>query len=671
MRKVLVILHLCIIVLGLMACDEKPIERESELMNYEQMYQNNRESSYDKIPSHLRHVAEHGYYKKLIQGHNEWYYLAENETLLTLNKNKWQFNQSYIENEWMHSESDLVMRKFVAKHEGEANLTGFIKPKDNLQLDAYISIKLNDSIILEPTLIKKSNVDGISYDIKQYLSMDDVLYFIVESDNATLSWNPVVSFIENADETLHFTLPNGKYLGDVHPFYDDINQRMYMYYLDTNGHFDSRLVVSDNMIKYRSEAIYTDPTNPPEQNNYFVLGVIKQEDTYRTYFGLGDGFGSAESKDLITWKNSSILNQELKMERKAYFDYDLFPGGGRDPFVFYDQDIDRYRIIGMAYKSHPDNRSIVLYTSDDAEGRYFTQPPVELINYPNAYDGDPECTMVVKINNRWYIFTSRYGKSVHGVGRLSYFMGGENVKIDDVDWKNIEERHLDGEDLAAAQLVNVSGRFYVYGWLPQVWNQNHWGGVLNIAREVVQRPDGVLGTQIDPYLTNLLKRGVDYQMTYSYQGSGFDIINGQYKSTDGTSEIIFNDTIQRSFVETKIDMPLTEGQVGIILEQSNRRYKAKVTRSKGELILSFGQEGSNHDPSASLKLDPTLKEMNLKLIIEGGNAVLSINDFYTLSIRSSIQLDEMMKVGIFSTIKHAEFRDFKVHRLATLNNIFE
>lgn len=678
MKKIIISLSMILFILCLVACTDqeepnKPIDEENITVTYDSLYQKTRESAYQVFTTPIRHVAEHGYFKMLQQGYNNWYYITSTDSELNKDENqqRWSDGNSFIKEDLIYSKGTAIGRKFIVPFDGEVKISGHIKISQDSTSDVYVSLLMNDEILMDSILISKNDVDGKYHEHIVMVNKSDVIKFLVESSDGGVQWNPAVDYNYQNEGTLHYTLPNGQFLGDVHPFYDVENRKMYMYYLDTNGRFDSRVVVSDNMISYVPMELKTDPINPPHQDNYFVLGVYKDGDVYRTYFGLGDSFGSAESTDLITWKNSSILNHNFQIERKAFFDYSQFPGGGRDPFAFYDPGINRYHIIGMAYKVHPTNRSIVVYTSDDPEGKFFTKPPKELISYPKASDGDPECTMVVKIGKRWYIFTSRYGHSIHGVGRPSYYMGDENVDFLDVDWESKEERYLDGEDLIAAQLVTIGDKYYMYGWMPQVWNAGNWGGVLNIAREVVQREDGTLGSRIDPYLTNLLKKGIDYRFNYEFTGKGFNQNGNQFISNQANSQLDFNHTFNsRVFLEMNIES--LNGKQGFTIKQNGKLYQAYVEKhNENQYSIAFGEVGSNHNPSAKFVIHESLSKFNLKLIVEGPNAVLSLNDFYTIAIRSSLLLDNPISVGLFANHANTIFNQVTISQLATKENIFD
>ena len=81
------------------------------------------------------------------------------------------------------------------------------------------------------------------------------------------------------------------------------------------------------------------------------------------------------------------------------------------------------------------------------------------------------------------------------VGRMCYRVGPENTLPQNVDWNNLEERYINGQDLHAAQLVQVGDKYYVYGWLNYKYNTSVWGGYLNTPVEVYQGEDGYLPGQ--------------------------------------------------------------------------------------------------------------------------------------------------------------------------------
>src|SRR5690606_14822693 len=175
------------------------------------------------------------------------------------------------------------------------------------------------------------------------------LYFIVETKDGSgqkVSWNPTVDYLEQLETSLHYN-HKGEYIGDVHPFYE--NNQMYMFYLKTGGSWKTELLISKNMITYEPTPLYLDDTNPPEISNYYALGVYKDHHTgfYRSYFGMHNAMGSSKSNDLIHWSGGYSVTSDFLTGYKAYHPYETFPSGGRDPYVFYDPDIDRYRLVAL------------------------------------------------------------------------------------------------------------------------------------------------------------------------------------------------------------------------------------------------------------------------------------------------------------------------------------
>ena len=115
----------------------------------------------------------------------------------------------------------------------------------------------------------------------------------------------------------------------------------------------------------------------------------------------------------------------------------------------------------------------------------FSTVATKMVNFTGR--GDAECPQIKKIGNRWYLLSSPSGTGTMGnVGRMCYRVGPEKTLPQNVDWNNLEERYINGQDLHAAQLVQVGDKYYVYGWLNYKYNTSVWGGYLNTPVEVYQ-----------------------------------------------------------------------------------------------------------------------------------------------------------------------------------------
>lgn len=327
---------------------------------------------------------------------------------------------------------------------------------------------------------------------------------------------------------LHFTLPG--YIGDVHPYYE--NGKLYLFYLKTDGNFSSALAISEDFLTYTDTELKHDNKLP--LNPYYVLNVVIDGEWYRSFYGAGRIMASSRSRDLIHWE----IGMETEDFMTLYQAANTYPCDGRDPYVFYDPDIGRYRLISTAYYTNAEwgrgegmDAALALSTSIDGTPRQFEEKQKELLRFPDGYSGEPEVSQLMKIGDRWYLFVCMARRTEHFVGPVSYYIGDRGKTLDEIDWTAKEEYFLTGEDLCAAQLVEVEGRHYLFGWIPQQARGNAWGGSLNLPTEVyVSAEDGTLGTRLDPYLYGLLfEEDAGIVADSTKQLSGSIALQGEFK----------------------------------------------------------------------------------------------------------------------------------------------
>ena len=652
-------------------------------ISYESLYFKNQTTWYPEISGLNVYKSSYGYLNKLEQGYNCFYYLYKTTNSdvkeMQLTENGWNYEDSYLENDVMHSTVNVsAVRGFIAPCSGEALIYGnYFDVSSNG--NSVITILQNGEVIYSTTesmVLKPADTEGYYLEVKCNLKENDLICFVLEAveDDATVSFNPTVDYVMSKESSLHYILPEGypndTYLGDVHPFYD--NGKMYMYYLNTSGRFQSCLITSDNLINYSRSICESHSSNPPEQDNYFVLGVCKYKDgKYRSYFGLGDGYGCAVSDDLHIWSNADVLDEKFKVMYRTYFDYDNYPAGGRDPYIFYDENIDRYCVIAMGYKTKED-RYLILYVSEDSEGKYYTEKPIALMNFKN---GDPECPMAMKIGNRWYIFTSIYGNSSHGVGRLSYWIGDENKDITEVDWMNKTEHYLEGEDLEAAQLVEVGDKYYLYGWIPSQAIGGCWGGYLNIAREVIQLEDGTLGTRLDPVLNQIISKGKLFDINEGNFSNiqGFNVVANTLTSTTSASADL-NVNIKRNVIDCNIDLSSSvNNEASFVFSQGTLKVKVSILYDGKDAYVSVSKvDGVRRTEYSKMKINGTvdLKNISLRIIAEGNIMEVFVNENTGLCANTSLDLNKYSNVTIES-LAGVTISNLTISKLSNADNILD
>ncbi len=367
-------------------------------------------------------------------------------------------------------------------------------------------------------------------------------------------------------ETIHYY--PGENIGDVHPYYDADTQTWLMYYLRANGNFDAAALRSADLLHWEPAALSSQGALAP----YFVLGVQKYQDQYYSWYGSGVSMSASRSDDLLHWENPGS-------DASIPMGYTTFVGM-RDPYVFFDEDAGVWRVICTAYRTNQLQgqglgMKCALATACTAGSAPEQWSPIDttLIAYPDGLHGEPECSQMMKIGNRWYIFVSLARRHENHVGRLSYYIGDEGKGILEQDWNEKEEHFLTSEDVCAAQLAQGPDGLYCWGWIAPNWDGGSWGGHLTLPLRVTQNADGALSASLAPQVGQalrgeLLTRGeasvsgdfdrYDAEFAFTLKAGERAVIrcgNGQITLDDGAGLFAVgqDDTL------THVSQPLTPG----------------------------------------------------------------------------------------------------------------
>lgn len=672
MKKIICLLALLSLLVNLLFACKPTIDKQPELTDYDNIYNVVPNRKFAEKQGSDNYYAIEGIFMNDKQGYNNWFYK-------TYKGNEWQ-NLPYsqgtfgtskcgITNNVMSvSDGATVARTFVCPTDGRVAVESSVKC---ISGQADIAVMVNGTTVF-PTQgtcrISSEDYDGLYNAVDIDVKIGDELFFAVTADDvASVSWLPAV-YYNGVSHSLHYNA-DGDYVGDVHPYYE--NGKLYMYHLLTDMTWRSSLAISDDMLHFRKQPIATDENNAPEQPNYYVLGVLKDKNNkYRSYFGLGNSFGSSVSTDLLTWANATGSTSDFETTYKAFVDLEKFPSGGRDPYAFYDPDKNCYRIVGLCYKqndSSSKNSSIGMITSTNADGSIWNRETKELINFPNVEIGEPECPQMVKIGNRWYLFASML--SSRGIMGCSYWIGDENANLDEIDWSTKEEHKLDGGNFVAAQLANVGNRWYVFGWIPQQYRSDAWGGYLNLPREITVGDNGILHSNIDSYLSKLINAGRQY--TYSAQSvsvdSGdFELGANKFTSRQSNSALSVFGTFERSIVKFGIEMQ--QGAGGLTLTQDNKEFRVQIVRRDNKCLLQIVQNGSPSYICSQIEI-PLANRYDVTAIVEDGIVEMFVNGKYALTGRVGLQGEIGYTIGMFADSAGTIVSDFNVCKLASINNL--
>lgn len=642
MKKIIVVILLIASTISMYGCSSTntPIDDISEMEIYDMIYDGKAKEKYDVIQGSSRYMASYGYMHNDTQGYNHWYYHALADDMkqpLNFIDNEWVFDDAKMMDGLLYPTEDIsLIRTFISPiAQDQVTISGTIKIaeiKENSS-DIQFQIQVNGEKVYptdqqEMTIAANDHI-GIYFSFVIALNLNDIVDFIVSGDNIVFL-NPSIDYTNQSLDTLYY-VPSWGYYGDLHEFY--ANDTVNLFHLRNlpNNHWEWYLLQSQDMFRYKESSVYTTD---------FVTNH------YMAYASTND------------------LN-----------DYDTYPAGSRDMTMFYDEDIDRFRYIGLTYKTRDGNvnSDLSMRTSSDAAGLVWNEPAIALRSFPLTIDGEPECAAFRKIGNRWYLYAGISGQSIHGVGGLSYWVGGENQTIDQVDWKNLPTYHLDGEDLCVPQIESVRDKWYLFGWMPQKYNGNLWGGYKNLPREVYVRENGLLGTRLDPVATALLNKGT----IAIFSENNTQLIAGHAEYDRTTISLLDNDInrlkvngiYDSTFVTYQLDM-MQASEAGFLMRSNNQTYKIIIKNDGGQYYLRVeSPDDASHNLNSYVKIDDLNTALfDVKIIIEGGIIEFYVNDVIALSARTSMGLNYTAEIYSKGQVT---FENVRINRLSQLYDIYE
>lgn len=574
--------------------------------------------------------ASYGYLVKREQGYNGWYYgkyTAGVYHSAELKNGGWVAGNASLSDAWITSaNSHSGARKYVnSRADGKVWINGTLKGDGNPGT-VRLEIFNNQNQILETADIDCKDTIGIYYEVEVELNQGDELIFALIGEGCA-HVNPMIVY-NHAELVLRAQNQSG-YWGDLMPYYNEEDGLMYMYYMtgDTsdlaNPKIDLHLATSEDLFNFTEE-------------EYEIKDCVER---------------------IVQLNIFDVPGSEM-------LDMETFPDGYRDTYRFFDEQIQRYRYVALSYYSRSGVIKCALSTgvSDDAEGLSWTQPAKILVNFPIFKQ--PECPWAMWINDRWYIGCSLWGTSDHNVGRCRYYIGDEGKGIDEQDWLNKEAHYIDGEDLCASQIIDVGGRYLMYGWIimcyedayfPRTIDNGLWGGEMNVMREVYQLEDGTLGTRLPDTLKKMLCKGL--------------VKSGENLTLESNSAELTGD-FGSSYITYRADLTQASSVTATLISDG-KEYEIILSKNEGKTNLQIMcKEDTTHPLAASYEIDADLDECNVIIISEGNVLEVFVNDKYALSARTSMFSGRFQKMTI-AVEGTAKIVDWKICKLANSLNVYE
>ncbi len=623
------------------ACRQNDTE---EVFDYASLYRTERDTPYAE-GERLTSRARYGYTLSAEQGYNGWYYLygaegAYSEMRYDAASETWQGGGAQMKGEEMTSApSAAAVRMYRVPSGGNGVLYGNFRCADPDSPAAEIAVYADGAKVYEGAL-DAGDTAGKYFEVSVLLNAGSEVYFAVGGDSARVLFDPVVTFENAQNDSLYHLTAAGKQYGDVFPYYDESQHRLYMGFLWSDNaalpdNYHDALEVSSNMLTF---------TDVPEANNYDVWQYYRQN--YR-------------------------LHQLFDVSR--FVDRSVYAYGVRDNMLYFDEENGRYLMIAGCYYQFDgavQTSDLVIYASDDDMAMSWTQPGnVVEAGYSRNL---PECPSLMKIGDRWYVFVSVAYNTAHQVGPLQYWTGDAGVDCMDVDWSQKEYSFLDGEDLCAARPTQVGDKVYMWGWIPSTYDTMPWApwaGYLNLPREVVQRADGSLGGRLDPGLSALLNYGKMYTLgaeNFSAESGAAAYREGALALSGAENYVRLGD-FHRTYVTFRADMG-TSDTVGYVMRQDGREYRIVVTKEGGKYYMKvLSPDDPSHKVNSAIELPAEGDTFEFKIVNDGEFIEFFVNDTCALTAHTAMTGDS--HTAYLYSDGAAEFSEVNISKLRPYGEI--
>ena len=599
--------------------------KEDELCSYESIYDGQSKTKHE-IVSKLTDFnrASYGYRFNDIPGYNNWrivkqagdYYLD-----LVCVDDVWMSDGDTFEDGVFNTSANTKLGYIYQIVEAGIYSFGGTFAIKNGQNTAKLEIYVNNSLIHEMT-VTSDDTEGKYFELQQDFKLNDQLIFLINGQQAY--FNPVIVKGNSLVDSLYNPDTPWGYYGDLHCYY--YNDLLYMFHLCDVPQWTWYCKTTTDMFRYY-ESGYDDSF---VENHYMAYG-----------------------------KSPDVL------------DYDQYKKA-RDCTYFYDEQVERFRCIGLGYRKDGGDQiscDLFLRTSSDKMGLEWNEPAIALRSFPLTSDGEPECSQLIKIGDRWYLTAGISGQSIHGVGTCSYWIGEPGKTIDEMNWSTLPTHKLDGEDLCVPQIEKVKDRYYFFGWTPRVFNSNKWGGFKNLAREVFVQEDGTLGTRIDEMATKLLTKGklFDFDNTVIESSTDGCSVNGNEITFGQAGEVKLNKETNHNFIRYHVKMNGAR-------KVSYRLYSSSIVYP--DVCIQKEDDGTylevNHTNtfvSSRVYLGPSsLNEFDVKLVIDDNRIEFAVNDTIVLT---AISMNTGDYKPAFISDGAAVISGISFNRLAQLYDVYD
>lgn len=438
-----------------------------------------------------------------------------------------------------------------------------------------------------------------------------------------------------------FYRPADGYVGDVIPFADDGQAKLYFLFDNRQKPKPGmpwRLVTTSDYgtLTEAGEPLPTGGKSVQDYNCYTGSVVKDATGEYHLFFTgnnpyitdkTGKSFQQvmhATSQDGEHWERH---RDEAFGPLEGYEPYDW-----RDPYVFWDEDGQQWRMLLAARKTTGANRRrgvTAQLVSKDLHSWHLTKP---------FWDPDRflamECPEVFKWGDWWYFVYSEFTDAFTTKYRMAKSLDGL--------WLAPDHDTIDGRAFYAAKSLSLNGQRYFTGWIATKEGQKdngawQWAGNM-FTFEAIQKADGTLGFRFPQAVKQTFNRSTTLKLTQT-----------QLSSPDGYTCTLTDEPLpQRSYLRAEFDATDTTRAYGLMIgasDDGDTAYYFRLEPQRQRLVfdrwprkyLGTEQWEISGDVPYAVELErPASLQPGrhvLEVIVEGSIAVAVLDGDVALSTR--------------------------------------
>lgn len=304
----------------------------------------------------------------------------------------------------------------------------------------------------------------------------------------------------------------------------------------------------------------------------------------------------------------------------------------RDPFVFWDEDANLWRMLITARHGHgPERRRGVIAQCTSAD--LSSWEPAPPFWNPRRYIAH-ECPEVFKWGQWWYLVYSEFSDSFTTRYRMARSLDGP--------WIVPENDSLDGRAFYAAKSAARDGRRFFFGWIASKENSNdagawQWAGTMSVL-EAEQRKDGTLAFHPAQELRETFNQPVAENVSGTH-----------LEAPDGYADILIPEDPGSAFrAVARFHITEDTRECGMLLRASadgDTGYSLRLEPHRGRVVFDrwprtltgTEQWQISGDVPYAVELERTVSlepgEHELEVIVDGDICIATVDNTAVLSTR--------------------------------------